>query len=88
MSYKISQQDKLVADLQKKGLNVIRKYDTDDQQRVEVYLKVFEKDQLIGDIEPGNKDWELVCYSIESEKLARKYNLINLVGKYWPWFRN
>ena len=83
MLYKIEQKDNLVAELKRKDLRVVEFTDEDGE-----FIKVFDGDLQIGLFEPGNKDFELVCYSLEAEQAAKKHGLMDLIKYYWPWFES
>ena len=84
MEYKIEQKDQLVTKLKEKGLSLIQTMDPDNE---EDYIKVFDGEFQIGLFEPGNDGWELVCYSIGAEQIAKKHGLMDLIKNYWPWYQ-
>ena len=82
MEYKIEQKDQLVAKLKETGLKVlIEKGEGED------FIRVFDNGLQIGLFEPGNDGWELVCYSIGAEQIAKKHGLMDLIKNYWPWYQ-
>lgn len=83
MEYKIEQKDQLVAKLKEIGLKVLIEF---DKQEEEYFIRVFDSGLQVGLFEPGNESWELVCYSIEAEKIAKKCGLMDLIKNYWPWY--
>jgi hypothetical protein len=83
LEYKIEQKDQLVAKLKETGLGVLIEF---DKQEEEYLIRVFDNGSYVGSFEPGNESWELVCYSIEAEKIAKKYGLMDLIKNYWAWY--
>ena len=81
MEYKIEQKDQLVAKLKEIGLRLMI-----DNSDGEDFIRVFDGDLQVGLFEPGNEGWELVCYSIEAEKIAKKHGLMDLIKNYWAWY--
>lgn len=83
MEYKIEQRDQLVAKLKETGLRVLTEFDKEEE---EYFIRVFDNGLQVGLFEPGNDGFELVCYSIEAEKIAKKYGLMDLIKSYWAWY--
>ena len=85
--YKISNKQQLMEAIEKGGLHAEFIDNPEDDPGKDGYIDIYNLvDEVIGHFEPGNGEWELVCYSAENEAILKKFGILDLTKYYWPWY--